>query len=162
MEAVGAYLMELRTQKGITREQIADATGVTVMTIFRIEERDQEPKAGIFAGIVKHVGASWDEVQRLLLDPRATGADGKAAARRWLLTRSEEYGEAVADLVYTHGAPDDIQGLTALLERALDRMRSGEHAIAALARAVREQSAGATCDTETRGRDEAKERRGTG
>lgn len=44
MENIGAKIKELRTLKGLTQEELADQTGLSVRTIQRIESGDVDPR----------------------------------------------------------------------------------------------------------------------
>lgn len=67
MTAVAAYFVTLRKQQNITRSGLAKRIGTTEMTILRIEEEGQEPRAELLAALANALNAEWDVVQGLLL-----------------------------------------------------------------------------------------------
>ena len=85
MEAVGAYLREIREKKGKSAVAIAEAIGTSQTHIWRIEQgKTQSIKAEMLFSFVQAVGANVGDVEKLLLDSSATPSDGKSLANRRL------------------------------------------------------------------------------
>lgn len=99
MTAAGAYLRVLREAKGFSRAEIADRLGATETNLWRIEEDGQEPKAGLFLGLISEIRGSAADFRRLLLDDAA----------------DESAGRELAQLRITRGELDKIEQLRASL-----------------------------------------------
>lgn len=83
MEAVGAYLRELRESRGKSAVAIAEAIGTSQTHIWRIEQgKTQSIRAEMLFSFVQSVSGSLDDVQNLLMNPAATSDDGKFLANR--------------------------------------------------------------------------------
>lgn len=91
MEAVGAYLREIREGKGKSAVAIAEAIGTSQTHIWRIEQgKTQSIKAEMLFSFVQSIGADVGDVEELLLNPSATSSDGKRLARRRLFDAVHE------------------------------------------------------------------------
>lgn len=97
MLALGAYFAALRGTK--SRAALAADIGVSEMSILRIEEKGQEPKAETLNALVRALQARWEDVEALLSDPQAMADRGKELARQ----RMEERAKEIADRVHEGG-----------------------------------------------------------
>jgi transcriptional regulator with XRE-family HTH domain len=95
MKALGAYFEELRGSQ--SREALATAMGVSVMSILRIEEKGQEPKAEMLNNLVRTLRARWEDVEELLSNKRATADEGRRLARQRIEERAKEIADRVPD-----------------------------------------------------------------
>lgn len=92
MDALGAYFAELRGP--LSRDALAETIGVSSMSILRIEEKGQEPKAETLNKLVRALHARWEDVETLL-STKAAAEDGRKLARQ----RIEERAKEIADRV---------------------------------------------------------------
>lgn len=90
MEAVSALIRLRRDQLGMSRRALAIAANVTEMTIYRIEEKRQEPGVSTIARVLSALHLPWKVAERLLLDQTATAADGARAAECANLREEED------------------------------------------------------------------------
>lgn len=81
MDAVAAYLWELRAQQRISRGKLAAILDTSEQTIFRIEKDGQEPSGALLVGLIAGVNGSFEDVRRLALEPGMTAEDGRQLAR---------------------------------------------------------------------------------
>ena len=95
MNALGAYFEALRGSQ--SREAVAMAAGVSVMSILRIEEKGQEPKAEMLTALVRALHARWEDVEALLSNTRATADEGRRLAQQRLAERAKEIADQVPD-----------------------------------------------------------------
>jgi transcriptional regulator with XRE-family HTH domain len=63
MLKIGHQLRRLRTERGITHRQLAQAVGVTEGTISRIETNASEPGAETMARIADYLGVMMDDLR---------------------------------------------------------------------------------------------------
>lgn len=110
MLALGAYFAELRGQR--SRAAVAADMGVSEMSILRIEEKGQEPKAEMLSGLVRTLRARWDDVEALLSNPRATPEEGRKLAQQRLEERAREITDSVSD----EEVPDALRFVRSLRE----------------------------------------------
>lgn len=103
MEALAAYFSELRGRKSFAA--VAAEMGVSEMSVRRIEEKGQEPKAEMLNKIVRALRARWEDVEALLSDKHAKAEDGRRLARILLEERARE----LADRVPETDRPDALQ-----------------------------------------------------
>jgi transcriptional regulator with XRE-family HTH domain len=90
MEAVGAYLKEIRERRKQSAVAIADAIGTSQTHIWRIEQgKTQSIGADLLLAFVKAVGGNIDDVSLLLLDKNSTVDDGRKIAGDWLKKDTE-------------------------------------------------------------------------
>ena len=61
-EIVGTNLLNIRTQKGETQEQVADSIGISYVSLCRYETGQRMPKMNILAKLADHFGVSVDEL----------------------------------------------------------------------------------------------------
>lgn len=94
MDALGAYFAELRGS--LSRDALAEAVGVSSMSILRIEEKGQEPKAETLNKLVRALHARWEDVEALL-STKATAEEGRQRARQWVEERAKEIADRVPD-----------------------------------------------------------------
>lgn len=117
MEAAAAYFRALREQHNLSRERLASDLGTTTVSIWRIEEKDQEPGPALLAGLVHRLQGNWEKVQALLLDSAATADDGRRAARQTEPPPLKPELEAML-----RGLPDDdLDAVAAIVARLLER-----------------------------------------
>lgn len=94
-EAVGSYLKFLRNKRGMTLQQVADASDTSVSQISRIEGGEQETRGSVLLAFTRTVGGSPYDVTQLMLDKDAGADAGEEAAKSWLHTHPKDQ-EAVA------------------------------------------------------------------
>jgi transcriptional regulator with XRE-family HTH domain len=63
MLKIGRQMRRVRTERGFTHRQLAQAVGVTEGTISRIENDQSEPSAGTMAAIADFLGVTMDELR---------------------------------------------------------------------------------------------------
>ena len=107
MPTLATYLMELRTQRRLSRARLAELVGSTEMSILRIEKQGQEPSGPLLVRMVRALGASWDVVTRLIELP-----DSASDAER---------DEAIAALTPEDASPEE----EARLNRLIDLLAQG-------------------------------------
>jgi transcriptional regulator with XRE-family HTH domain len=95
MVAASAYLQTLREGRKVSRAKLAAQLGVSEMSIWRIEEEGQEPKAEFFMALVKALGGDPNHLLRLLTED-ATQEEGERLARTVLQAQDRQIGELVA------------------------------------------------------------------
>lgn len=95
MMALGAYFAELRGP--ISRATLAADMGISEMSILRIEEKGQEPKAEMLNALVRALHARWEDVEALLSNPHATPDEGRVLARQRMEERARIIVDQVAD-----------------------------------------------------------------
>lgn len=78
MKALGAYFEVLRGDRG--RAALAADVGISEMSIWRIEDGSQEPRAELLNALVRTLRARWSDVEKLLSDSDATAEDGRQLA----------------------------------------------------------------------------------
>lgn len=82
MAAFATYVTVLRDRQGYTRDALAKKARISAMSIGRIEDDGQEPKAQALARLVVALKADWRDVQRFLLDQELAADEGRDAAFR--------------------------------------------------------------------------------
>lgn len=80
MAAFATYVTVLRDRQGYTRDALAKKAKVSAMSIGRIEDEGQEPKAQNLTKLVVALKADWKDVQRFLLNPELPEEEGRNAA----------------------------------------------------------------------------------
>lgn len=133
MAGVGAYFRTLREKQGITRAWVADHSGTSETSLYRIELGKQKPGLEIMLGIIDAVHGSISDVRALLGDKNAREPEGLARAERYLSESQQakiaafqeeigvENAAAAADLVLR-----DPELRRAIL-RLADAMRDAPH-----------------------------------
>jgi transcriptional regulator with XRE-family HTH domain len=94
MDALGAYFAELRGP--MSRDALAATIGVSSMSILRIEEKGQEPKAETLNSLVRALHARWEDVETLL-STKATPDEARALARQRIDERAKQIADRVPD-----------------------------------------------------------------
>jgi len=118
MEAVAALIRLRRDQLGMSRRALAGAAGVTEMSVYRIEEKGQEPGASTIARLLDALQLPWEVAKDLLLDPKATAADGVHAVEIASLKTEED--RTVDEIVaYVLSLPADRRPAAMRVLRAL-------------------------------------------
>lgn len=84
MEAAAGYLRGLREGRRLSRARVAAAVRVSEMSIWRIEEERQQPRAELLASFVSVIQGDIHDVYTLLLDHNATFQDGQRRAEELL------------------------------------------------------------------------------
>jgi XRE family transcriptional regulator, fatty acid utilization regulator len=64
-EPVGLELRRLREEKGITVEELAKKSGISLTTIRVVERGARNPRGDTIARLAKPLGLTFDEVWRL-------------------------------------------------------------------------------------------------
>lgn len=59
---IGTKLLELRTEKGETQEQVADSIGISYVSLSRYETGQRMPKMDILSRLADHYGVTVDEI----------------------------------------------------------------------------------------------------
>jgi transcriptional regulator with XRE-family HTH domain len=80
MSAFATYVTVLRERQGYTRDALAKKSRISAMSIGRIEDEGQEPKAKALARLVEALKADWKDVHRFLLHPELPASEGRYAA----------------------------------------------------------------------------------
>lgn len=86
MEALGVYFATLRGTK--SRAKLANELGISEMSIMRIEERGQEPKAEALVALVRGLRARWQDVEYLLREAQSI-EEGRQLAEQWKHQRDQ-------------------------------------------------------------------------
>src|SRR5687768_13868025 len=94
MDALGAYFAELRGP--LSRDALAETIGVSSMSILRIEEKGQEPKAETLNKLVRALHARWEDVEALL-SAKVSPEEGRELARRRIEERAREIAGRVPE-----------------------------------------------------------------
>ena len=77
---VGAYVLHLRTARGLSRAKLAEMVGSTEMNLLRVEKQGQEPSAGLLIRLITTLSGSWDIVSSLEAVPDSEDALEKVIA----------------------------------------------------------------------------------
>ena len=59
---IGTNLLNIRTKKGETQEQVADSVGISYVSLSRYETGQRMPKMNILARLADHFGVTVDEL----------------------------------------------------------------------------------------------------
>lgn len=59
---IGTNLLNIRTRKGETQEQVADSVGISYVSLSRYETGQRMPKMNILARLADHFGVTVDEL----------------------------------------------------------------------------------------------------
>ena len=59
---IGTNLLNIRTRKGETQEQVADSIGISYVSLSRYETGQRMPKMNILAKLADHFGVTVDEL----------------------------------------------------------------------------------------------------
>ena len=116
MQALGAYFEELRGSR--SRAALAADIGVSEMSILRIEEKGQEPKAEMLNALVRALHARWEDVEALLSNPRATAGEGRELAQQRIEERAKEIAYRVSE-----GDASEVRKLIQRLRANPDELR---------------------------------------
>lgn len=84
MEAAASYLRTIREARRLSRARVAAIMDVSEMSIWRIEEDRQEPRAERLASFVLAIQGDIRDVYDLLVDRQATPDDGRQRAEELL------------------------------------------------------------------------------
>jgi transcriptional regulator with XRE-family HTH domain len=84
MEAVAAYLREIRRGRGFTQESLAEAVDVSKRTIERMERNEGDITVHTFERIIAVLRASATQVNYLATTPSVTTGEAQAMAKDWL------------------------------------------------------------------------------
>lgn len=129
VEALGTYFATLRGTK--SRAKLAAELGISEMSIMRIEERGQEPKAEALVALVRGLKARWQDVEYLLRE--STDVDeGRRLAERWQLemkqagTKDERHEALQLLIAELEGDPRKIDQLIGYGARLRDEDRRRE------------------------------------
>ena len=60
--SIGTNLLNIRTRKGETQEQVADSIGISYVSLSRYETGQRMPKMNILARLADHFGVTVDEL----------------------------------------------------------------------------------------------------
>lgn len=98
LEAVGAYLAELRRSRGLSQAHVGAVAGVTDDIVLRIEKGRGETAGSVLLRIIDCVGGSCGDVLRLFNEADATADDGRYFAQQQLVRSGDSdrmHGEPV-------------------------------------------------------------------
>lgn len=95
--SAGVYLQAIRERRGISRADVAKRLRVSTQTVANIENGDKEPAASKMIAFVDLLGASLDDVRRLMLS-----RDDEVEAYRLADMRLAEYAEQQAGVFRSH------------------------------------------------------------
>lgn len=59
---IGTKLLELRTERGETQEQVAESIGISYVSLSRYETGQRMPKMNILSRLADHYGVTVDEI----------------------------------------------------------------------------------------------------
>lgn len=119
--ALGAYIVVLRKDAGLTQEGLARALGIASKTVSDWERGISTPESLTLRRLADVIRASWEDMGRLLGGDVAA-EEGTAAARAWIARRaSSEAATAIADAA----AAPDAQAIADQLEALARQIRSG-------------------------------------
>ncbi|HEU4322052.1 MAG TPA: helix-turn-helix transcriptional regulator [Roseiflexaceae bacterium] len=102
MEAAASYLRTIREARRLSRARVAAIMDVSEMSIWRIEEDRQEPRAERLASFVSAIQGDIRDVYELLVDRHATPDDGRHRAEE-LLRREGIAPRTPLQVVATNG-----------------------------------------------------------
>ncbi len=102
MEAAASYLRTIREARRLSRARVAAIMDVSEMSIWRIEEDRQEPRAERLASFVSAIQGDIRDVYDLLVDRHATPDDGRHRAEE-LLRREGIAPRAPLQVIATNG-----------------------------------------------------------
>lgn len=74
---IGGFLRELRNEKGLTQEQLAEMLGVTNRSISRWETGATMPDFDLLIQVAEYFGVSADEILDGERKPKSANPDGK-------------------------------------------------------------------------------------
>lgn len=106
MEAVGAYIREMREGRNESRASVAHVVGTHESQLVRIEKGQQDARGSLLLAIVHHVGGDTNIVFELMA-PDKTAKDGIEEART-LLNRRKRLLDSIDD-----EAVEDLENLMA-------------------------------------------------
>lgn len=93
--SAGTYLRVIRERRDISRSDVAKKIHASVQTVANIENGEKEPRGSLLFAFVDAVGASVEDVKRLML-ARENENEAYRAADRWLANYADqEVGKAV-------------------------------------------------------------------
>ena len=72
MENIGAKIKELRLRKGLTQEELADQTGLSVRTIQRIENGEVDPRTYTLNALAEALGVELESLTSISVKTPAT------------------------------------------------------------------------------------------
>lgn len=84
MNAVTAYIRQLRKDRHMSRAKVAMLAGVSENTVYRVERNEQEPSGPLLVKLVAAVRGHFDDASQLVLDADADESVGIERARQWL------------------------------------------------------------------------------
>lgn len=122
MQAIGVYVRELRTQSGLTQEELACKVGLSEKSIRNLEKGAHEPKLTKLAEIVMLVRGSAAHLARLM-DPSASP---ELATQLVASMTDAELDEAIAILERLRDDPPALARWLGYGE-ALTKETSGPH-----------------------------------
>lgn len=97
MQAVGAHLEVLRKDRGLSREAVAHAIGVSAQQVYRWERGENVAAGDSLAAFVSLVRGSREYVDQLLNDPHATADQGRTLAEQYLRPAQRQQIEHLID-----------------------------------------------------------------
>lgn len=96
---VSERLLRIRTMRGETQEQVAEAVGISYVSLSRYETGQRMPKMNILLKLADHYGVSVDEIMRDEKKEAAQGGEIDERLREILLNLSPEEFQRVTDFL---------------------------------------------------------------
>ena len=96
---VSERLLRMRTLRGETQEQVAEAIGISYVSLSRYETGQRMPKMNILLKLADHYGVSVDEIMREEKKEAAQGGNIDEDLKNILLNLSQEEFQRVKDFV---------------------------------------------------------------
>ena len=96
---VSERLLRMRTIRGETQEQVAEAIGISYVSLSRYETGQRMPKMDILLKLADHYGVSVDEIMREEKKEAAQGGNIDEDLKNILLNLSQEEFQRVKDFV---------------------------------------------------------------
>ena len=99
---VSERLLRMRTIRGETQEQVAEAIGISYVSLSRYETGQRMPKMDILLKLADHYGVSVDEIMREEKKEAAQGGNIDEDLKNILLNLSQEEFQRTDNLPLLH------------------------------------------------------------
>lgn len=96
---VSERLLRIRTLRGETQEQVAEAIGISYVSLSRYETGQRMPKMNILMKLAEYYGVSVDEIMRDEKKEAAQSGNIDEDLKNILLSLSQEEFQRVKDFV---------------------------------------------------------------
>lgn len=101
MNAIAAYIRELRKAQGMSQEDLAHAIGLSPRQYIRAETGRNAMKADALVRAMHVLHASSDHILYLLATPDVTPEEGCRLAQEWLLHRGQSSTSVLPEEIET-------------------------------------------------------------